>query len=354
MSVEVVEPDPQPEVKSTTAKQVIKDMAAGFNLGNTYDNGLNTNTFTSIKPIIDLYHKAGMKHVRIPVTWMDRFSENDRLADNNGNVNYENARFKELVKVIDYAISLEMYVVINTHHELWLKDEYDGSADFDTKFGNLWKGIATYFKDYPTYLIFEVLNEPEGKLGEWGNDGWPIPTNATAIAYTRKVNVVGYEVIRKSGGKNDVRIVMVSTNGQGNETTIEEVYPSKSTLPGGGKDAYLAIQVHSYNPWSFCGHTGSNAAWPGVKSISDGIKKVGVHSDLLDVPINYGEFGVGRQNNTSERNTDLVRSYYKTFATTTLGEDMSYSVWDDRGWFGLITSNGSSFVNNIVPDMLAK
>ncbi len=91
-----------------------------------------------------------------------------------------------------------------------------------------------------------------------------------------------------------------------------------------------------------------------VKSISDGIKKVGVHSDLLDVPINYGEFGVGRQNNTSERNTDLVRSYYKTFATTTLGEDMSYSVWDDRGWFGLITSNGSSFVNNIVPDMLAK
>ena len=35
MSVEVVEPDPQPEVKSTTAKQVIKDMAAGCNLGKT-------------------------------------------------------------------------------------------------------------------------------------------------------------------------------------------------------------------------------------------------------------------------------------------------------------------------------
>jgi endoglucanase len=133
---------------------------------------------------------------------------------------------------------------------------------------------------------------------------------------------------------------------------IEEVYPSKSSLPGSGTDKYLAIQVHSYNPWAFCGHTGSNANFPGNATFENAIKKVGIHSRLLDVPVNYGEFGVGRENNTAERNTDIVRGYYKTYNDTTLSENMSYSVWDDRGWFGLINSTGSSFTNNIVPFML--
>lgn len=204
----------------------------------------------------------------------------------------------------------------------------------------------------PNNLIFEVLNEPEGMLGEWGS-GWPLPTNNTAISYTRKVNEVGYAAIRNAGGLNDIRVIMVSTNGQGNEVMIEEVYPSKTTLPGKGTDEYLAIQVHSYNPWAFCGQTGSNAAWPGTSTVENAIKKVGIHSRLLNVPVNYGEFGVGRATNTAERNTDLVRGYYRTFSVTTKSEKMSYSVWDDRGWFGLINGSGSSFTNNIVPTMLA-
>lgn len=344
-------PDPEPVLTENSATDVIANMADGFNLGNTFENGNNTTTLAASKPIIDLYHQAGMKHVRIPVTWMDRFTTKDHLADSEGNINVDNARFKELVKVIDYAISLDLYVVLNTHHEHWLKDNYDGTAAFDNKFANLWTEIATHFKDYPNKLIFEVLNEPEGRLGEWGGS-WPQPTSGLALAYTRTVNEVGYNAIRATGGLNETRIVMVSTNGQGNEAMIEEVYPSKSSLPGGGEDSYLAIQVHSYNPWAFCGQTGSNAAFPGTAAIENAIKKVGVHSKLLGVPVNYGEFGVGRDGNTAERNTDLVRGYYKTFATTTLGQNMSYSVWDDRGWFGLVTSNGSAFVNNIVPNMI--
>lgn len=336
-----------------TAKQITIEMGPGFNLGNTFENGNNPTTLANAQPIIDLYFNAGMKHVRVPVTWMDRFTDN--LADDNGNIDVNNTRFKELVKVVDYAISKEMYVVINTHHEHWLKDFYDGSAAFDTKFTTLWTGIATYFKDYSHYLVFEVLNEPEGKLGEFGGV-WPDPTSATALSYTRQVNKVGYDAIRATGGKNETRLVMVSTNGQGNEVMIEEVYPNKASLPGGGDDSYLAIQVHSYNPWAFCGQTGSNSAFPGNLSFENAIKKVGVHSRLLNVPINYGEFGVGRQGTTAsptaERNTDIVKGYYKTYDDTTISQQMSYSVWDDRGWFGLVNSTGTSFTNNIVPFML--
>jgi endoglucanase len=333
------------------AKKVVLEMANGFNLGNTFDNGINATAFTSVKPIIDLYYNAGMKHVRIPVTWMDRFE--DKIADENGNINTNHPRFLELVQVIDYALSLDMYVVLNTHHEHWLKDHYDGTAAYDTKFQNLWTGIATYFKDYPHKLIFEVLNEPEGTMGE--NDGsgpFPDPHDATALSLTRQINQVGYDAIKATGGNNANRIIMVSVNGQGNALNIEEVYPSRATLPGGGTDTFLAIQVHSYNPWAFCGETGSNSAFPGSAFFETGVQTVHIHSHKLNVPINYGEFGVGRSSNTSERNTDLVRGYYKTMADAILGQSMSYSVWDDRGWFGLINNSGTTFTNNIVPYML--
>ena len=168
------------------AKQVILDMGAGFNLGNVFDNGLNPTDFTNVKQVIDLYKNAGMQHIRIPTTWMDRFS--DHLADPNGNVNYNHPRFLQLVQAIDYAISQDLYVVLNTHHEHWLKDHYDGTTVFDSKFETLWTGIATYFKDYPNKLIFEVLNEPEGTMGELdGNGPFPDPSDPTAIAFTRQI-----------------------------------------------------------------------------------------------------------------------------------------------------------------------
>ena len=333
------------------AKQVILDMGAGFNLGNTFDNGINSTEFVNVKPIIDLYKNAGMKHVRIPTTWMDRFA--DHLADANGNINFNHPRFLQLVQAIDYAISQDLYVVLNAHHEHWLKDHYDGTEAFDAKFRTLWTGISTYFKDYSNKLIFEVLNEPEGTMGELdGNGPFPDPSDPTAIAYTRQINKVGYDAIRATGGNNTTRIVMVGLNGQGNSNNIALIYPNTASVPGAGADRYVAIQVHSYNPWAFCGETGSNAAFPGTPAIEAGIQTVSVHSRKLNVPINYGEFGVGRSSNTSERNTDLVRNFYRTMAVSTLGQNMSYSVWDDRGWFGLINNLGTSFTNNIVPYML--
>ncbi|WP_460555113.1 glycoside hydrolase family 5 protein [Ferruginibacter profundus] len=345
---------PPINTNSTTAKEIIVDMGGGFNLGNTFESNANATTPSVIKQIIDLYYSAGMRHIRIPVTWMDGFSSN--LADANGNVNTSHPRLLELKEVIDYALAKKMYVVVNTHHEHWIKNNYDGSAAYDTKFANLWTSIATFFKDEPRQLLFDVINEPEGKLGQWSGTTYPLPTGAQQLAWTRQVNKVGYDAIRATGGNNATRVIMVEPNGQGNQGMIEEVYPDKASLPGGGTDAYLAIQVHTYDPWAFCGETGSNAAWPGSATFENAIKKVGVHSVLIDVPVNYGEFGVGRQSNTAERNTEIVRGYYRIFNVTCRAQKMSFTAWDDRGWFGLIYKNGSvyAFSNNIVPAMMAQ
>ena len=68
-----------PVVTPTTfvsAAAVIYSMGTGFNLGNTFDYSLQSTNPTTIYPIIDLYMNTGMRHIRIPVTWMDGFSGN--------------------------------------------------------------------------------------------------------------------------------------------------------------------------------------------------------------------------------------------------------------------------------------
>lgn len=341
-----------------TAADITKAMGPGFNLGNTFDNGGNPTSITSIKSIIDVYVAAGMKHVRIPVSWIQSVNGSTLANTTTGKVNFTHSRFLELKAAIDYAMSKGLYVVINTHHEHWLKDHYDGSATYNNRFSALWTDIATYYKSYSNKLIFDILNEPEGTMGQWSAEAgfsFPIPTNAAAINLTRQINKVGYDAIRATGGENTTRIIMVEPNGQGNQGQIEEVYPTKAELPGLGNDKYLVIQVHTYDPWAFCGETGSDAAYPGVSPTVAGITKVATHSALLGVPINYGEFGVGRT--SAARNTSVIYEYYRTIKTTTLANNMSFSVWDDRGWFALISSSDNKVsytlsTNNIVVEMM--
>lgn len=340
-----------------TAADIMKAMGTGFNLGNTFDNGINATSITSIKSIIDLYVAAGMKHVRIPVSWAQSVGGTTLANTSTGKVDFTHTRFLELKAAIDYALSKNLYVVLNTHHEHWLKDYYDGSATYNNKFAAIWTDIATYFKSYSKKLIFDVLNEPEGTMGQWGAEAgfsFPIPTTSTAISLTRQINKVGYDAIRATGGGNTTRIIMVEPNGQGNQGMIDEVYPTKAELPGLGNDKYLAIQVHTYDPWSFCGETGADSAYPGATSVVAAVTKVATHSALIGVPINYGEFGVGRT--SAARNTTVVYEYYNVMRKAMIANNMSATVWDDRGWFGLISStdkiNYTLSSNNIVIEMM--
>lgn len=333
-----------------TAKEVVKGMGAGFNLGNVFDNGQKSTNFNDFKPIIDLYVAAGMTHIRIPTTWYD-YVGGTRLTDVNGNINTSHPRFIELVKTVDYALSKGLYVVLNTHHEHWLKDYYDGSAYYNNIFTTLWRSIANYFKAYPSKLVFEVLNEPEGVMGQWGTP--IIPTVQSGILYTRQINKVGYDAIRSTGGNNSTRIVMISPNGQANDSQIEEVYPNVSTLPS-GNDQYLAMHVHSYDPWNFCGQTGANVNYPGVTQIRNDITVCNTHAqnNLGGIAVHYGEFGVGRETNQAERAAAVVTEYYQTFAKACNDLNIAFTVWDDRGWFALTNDAGNAFTYNIVPKML--
>ena len=179
----------QEKTEIYTAQEIVTRMGTGVNIGNTFDLNFRDTSPIAFKRIVDSYKNMGIQHLRIPVTWMDGYG-GDHLANDSGNVNFEHPRFKELQTNIDYAISEDMFVTVNTHHEHWLFDSYDGSDEINAVFNTLWTDIATHFKEYPQQLIFEVLNEPQGNFGEWG--GSVTPSDARGIALTRQINEVGY------------------------------------------------------------------------------------------------------------------------------------------------------------------
>lgn len=331
--------------------ELMREMGVGFNLGNTFDLKANPTEFADTKKIVDLYLTQKIRHVRIPVTWMSAY-DGDHLADANGKIKPNHPRLKQLDQLIDYCLAKNLYVIINCHHEAWLKKEYDGPQD-DARFKTLWSEIATRYAKKDPKLVFEVLNEPEGAFGDW--TGPVKPYDKGAIEKTRHINQIGYDAIRATGGLNKTRLLMVMPNGQGNHFMLEANYPSINELPGKGKDPFLALSGHTYDPWEFCGQDGSNAKAPNLSDTAKAIEKVFAHARKLGVGLNYGEFGVGRNGREDERKAPIVAAYYQTVRKAVISEGGSVTPWDDKGWFGLVRKGSDgrySFVNDLFPKMM--
>ena len=132
--------------------------------------------------------------------------------------------------------------------------------------------------------------------------------------------------------------------------------PEQKFLLGRGADRYLVIQGHPYDPWTFWGRDVSNAAYPGREIVEQSLGTVAKYGRHLNVPISYGEFGVGRESDQSARDTAGVREFYRTVVRTVLAEGMSGAAWDNRSWFRLVVRNADrddEFDHDIMPPMLA-
>ncbi|CAE8637450.1 unnamed protein product [Polarella glacialis] len=316
-------------------------MGRGINLGNTFDmTGMQNRSKSSIGRMIHLFWKKGFRNVRIPVTWGDSFNESSLLTQG-------------VTEAVKYALDKGFYVVLNTHHERWLKDAYNNTPYYNDRFAALWRGIATHFANASCRLVFEILNEPDGALGSFASPDAPSPFNETQINLTRAVNLVGYEAVRSV---SNTRIVFVAPNGQGSNALISTIYPNASYLPGAGSDPYLGVTVHSYDPWDFCGQDSRNSHFKSLFAMKSSLtERFNTFSDwyyATGVPTHWGEYGLGRRpQNNSDRDTDMVREYYK-FVTNSLAlHGWASSVWDDQGWFAI--TNDYSYVYGLADAVLS-
>lgn len=231
-----------PEIPQTKSTEFAKKLGAGWNLGNTLEAcekgseekmGLESeaywgNPYTT-KKTIEAVKNAGFKTVRIPITWAPHLGDApDYKIDEEWL-----ARVKQIV---DWVLECDMYAVINVHHDdaFWLvtdKESEEKSIEILTK---IWAQLAEEFKDYDERLIFDIMNEPRvtGAPEEWyGTDEYREVVN--------NLHKEAVETIRKSGGNNETRFLMLSTYAaKEHKDNVKAL-----VLPD---DEYLLVTIHFY------------------------------------------------------------------------------------------------------------
>ena len=284
-----------------TAQEAINEMKIGWNLGNTLDAANYQKTYLgeeravtfyetawgnprTTKEMIDELKKAGFNSVRVPVTYYDHIDENGKIDT------YWLNRVKE---VIGYVLDNDMYCIINIHHDTgfyeggaWIVADADKYQENAEKLEGIWTKLATEFKDYDYKLIFEGFNEI---IDSKRSINWKEGNEDTVNV--NKLNQVFVDTVRKTGGKNKDRFLIVSTYTHATYLHLLQTFE----MPIDQVEDKIILALHSYHS------TESD-----IDTIMTNIKTYCIDKG---VPVIIDEFGT-KQEDMTEEDRIKIASYY--------------------------------------------
>ena len=319
--------------KKKTAKEIVNEMGIGWNLGNTFDCFEKSKIFNSpddqitvwgntipTKKMIHRIKKYGFKTIRLPVTWM-------HFIDESGNVNSDwMSRVKEVAK---WIIKDKMYCILNVHHDgaegNWLSE----GLKVKNKYINLWSQIATEFKNFNEYLIFESMNEVVFYIGDKYD-------YLTLLG----LNQIFIDTVRNSGGKNGDRLLLIAgMDGNADLTCSSEyVLPIDPINKFGVSFNYYIPERFTLEkesaPWTYeidnityviepMIHWGNKDHYEEMFNNFENIKKV-----FLDkqIPVIINEVGVLTE---EKKESKSIREFlFAAFAITTDYDGIMTCLWD--------------------------
>ena len=282
-----------------TPQEAVIQMQKGINLGNTLEPPLEGgwNNPPAQEYYFDLYKDAGFTCVRVPVRW-------DQHTQASYPYKIDEAWLQRVEQVVDWGLSRGLFIIINAHHEEWIKQNYTNAA-FRERFDSIWSQIATRFRDRSEKLVFEVINEPYGLTKAQNDD-----------LHQRIISI-----IRKT---NPTRIIIFQGhNWGGSDELIAAAIPA---------DNYLIGSFHSYDPYTFglLGE-GTFGSANDISVLNNKFLTVKNWSDNVHIPVLLGEFGsVG----TADYNSRM--KHYKTYVELAQKYGFVYCAWDDGGDFRIM------------------
>ncbi|MBN1397075.1 MAG: cellulase family glycosylhydrolase [Bacteroidetes bacterium] len=341
----------QTGMRNLTTLQVTADMEAGWNLGNAMDAHPGSETSwgnpLATQAMIDQIKQKGFKTIRIPITWYSHLGPAPDYT-------IDTAWLDRVEEVVNYALTNEMYVILNLHHEeSWCKPTYALQDTVTAELVAIWTQIANRFIYYSDYLIFETLNEPRlaGSPQEY--------TGGTAEGrdVVNKLNLAAVNTVRSSGGNNAIRFIMCppySAAGWG--TPLNEfVVPNNDSL--------VIVSIHNYAPIAFCLQS------PGVSTWGSAADKAQADNDMAlyynkfvnqGRGVVIGEWGALVKDNTSDRTAYsdyFVRAAKSRKITTVVWDNGNLGISDGMGFFNRnsltwgFPTIADAIVNNFITDV---
>ncbi len=286
-------------------QQAVAEMAIGMNLGNTFDAPHEGDwALPAQKAFIIAFKEAGFKHVRIPVTWHEHTQLEAPYA-------VDSVFLTRVEEVVDWALAQDLYVILNAHHESWLKENYQDQKNKD-RLDSIWIKVAAHFKEKPAKLMFELLNEPNGMT----------------VAEVNEVNKRILSIIRN---ENPNRLAVFSGHGF---TPIDALLETE--IPD-VQDKFLMGNFHSYDPWEFAGQCqkswGTNEDKSKLRQI---YQRASDWATINQIPVMVNEFGAAKFDFTQPENVcDLAErlAYLSLHVRLAKEFGIAGSFWDDGGSF---------------------
>jgi endoglucanase len=296
-------PPPLEPIAELDAWPAVGRMSPGINIGNTLENITHWETGWGNPPITEEYVRSlaarGFKTVRLPVAW-DTYAVDGRIQGD---------KFRRVSEVVDWITKAGMFCVVNIHWDRgWIDSSFAErfpkeiqetfTPEAEKRFRSYWHQISTFFAGKNEKLIFEALNE-ETKFEKEGSI-------QKAYATLTRVNQLFIDTVRKTGGNNAKRLLIVT----GYTTDITKTCDPLYKLPNDTIPQRLFISVHYYTPWPFVGMT-KDESWGKVAQTWGSQKDVQELNRLFDmmrefcskndVPAFIGEFSVSEKKESASR-----------------------------------------------------
>ena len=280
-----------------SVEDMVADMGAGFNLGNTMEGhtGLVPNetlwqNVKTTKAFIKHVHDQGFNTVRIPVTWGSMIKEDYSIDEK---------WMSRVQDIVDYCISQDMYCIINVHHDGaeqtgWLRVAADDIDTVYEKFEGVWRSIATQFKDYDEHLIFESMNEIVG-------DGSYPNSEAHDVKVIMNLNQIFTNVVRNTGSNNAKRWLLVPAKYTNIDATTNPA--NAFEIPTDTVKDRIFVSVHHYDMSlgltpSMSGTTFSETT---MEILGNTMQKMMDSFTSKGIPVILGEYGAINKNNSADR-----------------------------------------------------
>ena len=251
------------------ATQAIKNMGVGVNLSGSFEvlwkeyaaqADRSNPTFyerqngcgPTAQATMDSFATAGFKSVRIPITWWMHMD--DVYTANT----IDKVWLDRIEEVVNYCQKANLYCIINMHHDAhaheaqggqWIFADIKNYDKISKAYKEIWQQIAARFKDYDQRLLFEGYNEITDAAGTW-----TFPRDANDINAANKLNQDFVNTVRKTGGKNSTRNLVVSSY----SCSVSDKPLNAFEMPSDLRPGHLILQVHNYAPTSFCGFSSAD------------------------------------------------------------------------------------------------
>lgn len=238
-------------VPDNEATRFVDSLGAIWNLGNAFDavdctwlsNELDYESgwcgAKTTEKLVKEIKNMGFGTIRIPVSWHNHIDSG---------YNISSAWIDRVQEVVDWSLDAGLYVILNVHHDVEKEYYYPDSAHYENSekyMTKVWSQISEKFSDTDDRLIFEIINEPrlKGDNNEW----WFTFNNPEAVVKDsieciNKLNQASLDVIRKAGGKNKDRFILVG----GYCTSADGVTTETFELPKDSVKNRIIVDYHHY------------------------------------------------------------------------------------------------------------